>query len=81
MRVPSGGVRPTPAELDTVDASEVRCFDDATSEAMVAAIKAAAKEGDSLGGVVEVLGLRGAGRARQPTSTGTANSTACWHRR
>jgi chorismate synthase len=35
----------------------VRCFDEATSAAMVDAIKAAAKEGDSLGGVVEVLGF------------------------
>jgi chorismate synthase len=50
-------VRPTPADLDTVDASEVRCFEEATSAAMVDAIKAAAKEGDSLGGVVEVLGF------------------------
>jgi chorismate synthase len=57
VRVPDGGVRPTPAELDSVDSSEVRCFDAGTSEAMVDAIKAAAKEGDSLGGVVEVLGF------------------------
>jgi chorismate synthase len=57
VKVPPGGVRPTPAELDIVDASEVRCFDEATSAAMVEAIKAAAKEGDSLGGVVEVLGF------------------------
>jgi chorismate synthase len=57
VKVPPGGIRPTPADLDTVDASEVRCFDHATSEAMVEAIKAAAKEGDSLGGVVEVLGF------------------------
>jgi chorismate synthase len=57
VKVPPGGVRPTPAELDIVDASEVRCFDEQTSAAMVAAIKAAAKEGDSLGGVVEVLGF------------------------
>ena len=57
VKVPPGGVRPTPAELDTVDASEVRCFDEATSAAMVEAIKSAAKEGDSLGGVVEVLGF------------------------
>ncbi len=47
--------RPTPADLDTVDASEVRCFDPAAEEAMIAEIKAAAKEGDSLGGVIEVL--------------------------
>ena len=33
----------------------MRCFDAAAEEAMVAEIKAAAKDGDSLGGVVEVL--------------------------
>jgi chorismate synthase len=48
--------RPTPADLATVDASEVRCFDEAAAAAMVEEIKAAAKDGDSLGGVVEVLG-------------------------
>ena len=37
---------------------------------MIAEIKAAAKDGDSLGGVVEVLGLRRAGRARQPRALG-----------
>ena len=47
--------RPTPADLETVDASEVRCFDPASEEAMIAEIKAAAKAGDSLGGVVEIL--------------------------
>ena len=47
--------RPTPADLERVDASEVRCFDAAAVEAMVEEVKAAAKEGDSLGGVVEVL--------------------------
>ena len=49
------GVRPRPEDLDTIDASEVRCFDEATAAAMVVEIKAAAKEGDSLGGVVEVI--------------------------
>ena len=49
------GRRPEPADLETVDASSVRCFDPEAEAAMVAAIKAAAKEGDSLGGVVEVL--------------------------
>lgn len=48
--------RPTPSDLEAVDADEVRCFDRAASEAMVAEIKAAAKAGDSLGGVCEVLG-------------------------
>jgi len=47
--------RPGPADLDRVDGSAVRCFDPAAEEAMVAAVKAAAKEGDSLGGVAEVL--------------------------
>ena len=47
--------RPVSADLATVDASSVRCFDPQTEEAMVAEIQAAAKEGDSLGGVVEVL--------------------------
>jgi chorismate synthase len=47
--------RPTPADLAAVDESAVRCFDAAAEEAMVAEIKAAAKDGDSLGGVCEVL--------------------------
>jgi chorismate synthase len=47
--------RPAPEDLATVDASAVRCFDPDAEARMVAAIKAAAKDGDSLGGVVEVL--------------------------
>ena len=47
--------RPTRADLDRVDASPLRCFDPAAEEAMVEEIKAVAKEGDSLGGVAEVL--------------------------
>ena len=54
-RVGADAVRPTPADLEAVDASDVRCFDADATAAMVAEIKAAAKEGDSLGGVVEVL--------------------------
>ena len=49
------GIRPGPDDLARVDSSPVRCFDPATETRMVAAIKAAAKDGDSLGGVVEVL--------------------------
>ncbi|MSO36803.1 MAG: chorismate synthase [Acidimicrobiia bacterium] len=48
--------RPQPSDLDVVDASPVRCFDAVSEAAMVAEIEAAAKEGDSLGGVIEVLG-------------------------
>ncbi len=47
--------RPGPGDLDQVDASPVRCFDSEAEVRMVAAVKAAAKDGDSLGGVVEVL--------------------------
>ena len=50
------GRRPRVADLDAVDASQVRCFDPEAEDAMIAGIKAAAKEGDSLGGLVEVLG-------------------------
>ena len=49
-------LRPTPADLGSVDESSVRCFDSDAEAAMVAEIEAAAKAGDSLGGVVEVLG-------------------------
>ncbi|MBI2168101.1 MAG: chorismate synthase [Actinobacteria bacterium] len=47
--------RPTPGDLDRVDESPVRCFDPDAEAAMLDEIKAAAKDGDSLGGVVEVL--------------------------
>ncbi|MHB1533827.1 MAG: chorismate synthase [Acidimicrobiales bacterium] len=48
--------RPTPADLGAVDASQVRCFDAESEAAMVAEVRAAAKVGDSVGGVVEVIG-------------------------
>jgi chorismate synthase len=47
--------RPLPGDLARVDESPVRCFDAAAEEAMIEEIKAAAKDGDSLGGIVEVL--------------------------
>jgi chorismate synthase len=47
--------RPLPGELPIVDESEVRCFDADSAQAMIGEIKAAAKEGDSLGGIVEVI--------------------------
>jgi chorismate synthase len=48
------GLRPLPGDLARVDESPVRCFDPAAEAEMIAEIKAAAKEGDSLGGTVEV---------------------------
>jgi chorismate synthase len=52
----AAGVRPKPGDLEQIDGSQVRCFDPDAEAAMVEAIKAAAKAGDSLGGVLEVLG-------------------------
>ena len=47
--------QPGPGDLDRVDENEVRCLDLDASAAMVAEIKEAAKDGDSLGGVVEAI--------------------------
>ncbi len=55
VRVPEDAPVPTPDDVDTLDADPLRCFDPATSEAMVARIDRAHDEGDTLGGVVEVL--------------------------
>ena len=49
------GVLPTKSDEPVLDENPVRCFDPVTTEAMVAEIDAAHKEGDTLGGVVEVL--------------------------
>jgi chorismate synthase len=54
-RIRDGLALPTPADLDAIDGSEVRCCDPDTEAAMIREIKEAAKAGDSLGGVVEVL--------------------------
>ncbi|MGF0309986.1 chorismate synthase [Rhodococcus sp. 14-2483-1-1] len=50
-------VGPPPAgdDLDAIDASPVRAFDKAAEESMIAEIEAAKKDGDTLGGVVEVV--------------------------
>ncbi|MDA8081233.1 MAG: chorismate synthase [Actinomycetota bacterium] len=50
-----GALRPLPEDLESIDESPVRCFDPTVEDAMVEEIKAAAKEGDSLGGAAEVL--------------------------
>ncbi|HNM98052.1 MAG TPA: chorismate synthase, partial [Marmoricola sp.] len=49
------GVIPAPDDVAKLDADEVRCLDPEASAAMVAAIDQAHKDGDTLGGVVEVL--------------------------
>jgi chorismate synthase len=49
------GLRPRPEDLEQVDESSVRCFDEEAEAAMIEAVKAAAKIGDSLGGCAEVV--------------------------
>ena len=49
------GVIPAKQDVERLDADPVRCFDPETSKAMVAEIDLAHKEGDTLGGVVEVV--------------------------
>jgi len=49
--------RPGRGDLESIDGSEVRCFDPDAEADMIREIKEAAKAGDSLGGVVEVLGF------------------------
>ncbi|BDZ63083.1 chorismate synthase [Agromyces mangrovi Wang et al. 2018] len=55
VRVPEGRPLPQPGDVDELDADPLRCFDAETSERMVAEVDLAHKEGDTLGGVVEVL--------------------------
>lgn len=43
------------ADLEAIDADPVRCHDAAASKAMIAEIEAAHRDGDTLGGVVEVV--------------------------
>ncbi|MFD8546188.1 chorismate synthase [Streptomyces sp. NPDC059649] len=49
------GVYPTPADVEKLDADPLRCLDADASKAMVAEVDQAHKDGDTLGGVVEVL--------------------------
>ncbi|WP_138899008.1 chorismate synthase, partial [Streptomyces chryseus] len=49
------GVLPVPADEARLDEDPVRCLDADASKAMVAEIDQAHKDGDTLGGVVEVL--------------------------
>jgi len=49
------GAYPTIHDLDAIDADPARCLDPATSAAMQAEVAAAQKDGDTLGGVVEII--------------------------
>jgi len=49
------GLVPGPEDLAAIDADPVRCLDPAASAAMQAEVDAARRDGDTLGGVVEVV--------------------------
>jgi len=55
VRVPEGSALPLPSDVAALDVDPLRCFDAATSALMVQEVDAAHKDGDTLGGVVEVL--------------------------
>lgn len=52
---PYDGPPPQFSDLDQIDASPVRAFDEAAESSMIAEIEDAKKDGDTLGGVVEVV--------------------------
>jgi chorismate synthase len=52
---PYDGPPPQPGDRDAIDDSPVRAYDKDAEEAMIAEIEAAKKDGDTLGGIVEVV--------------------------
>lgn len=55
VAVPEGTPLPEFSDLEKIDAHPLRCFDSDSGEKMVAEVDLAHSEGDTLGGVVEVL--------------------------
>ncbi|GMM94598.1 MULTISPECIES: chorismate synthase [Microbacterium] len=55
VRVPEDAPVPGPDDVEALDADPLRCFDAETSRRMVEEVDAAKKDGDTLGGIVEVL--------------------------
>jgi chorismate synthase len=54
VKTPDGTI-PPPGSLNKIDEDPARCFDDKTSQLMQAEVESAHKDGDTLGGVVEVV--------------------------
>lgn len=52
---PYEGPSPSFAEIEAIDASPVRACDKAAEESMISEIETAKKQGDTLGGIVEVI--------------------------
>ncbi|MDO4916695.1 MAG: chorismate synthase [Rothia sp. (in: high G+C Gram-positive bacteria)] len=55
VATPYDAPRPLPSDVAALDQDPLRCFDEKTSERMVSTIDQAHKDGETLGGVVEVL--------------------------
>jgi chorismate synthase len=55
VRVPENTVLPSEGDMKRIDEDPVRCADSKTSAAMITEIESAHSDGDTLGGVVEVL--------------------------
>jgi len=55
VRVPEGTPLPNAADMKLIDEDPVRCADSQSSQAMITEIENAHRDGDTLGGVVEVL--------------------------
>ncbi len=55
VSVPEDAPLPRPSDVIALDTDPLRCFHRDTSDAMVAEVDAAHKEGETLGGVVEVV--------------------------
>jgi chorismate synthase len=55
VRVPEGTPLPSAGDMKLIDEDPVRCADSHSSQAMITEIENAHRDGDTLGGVVEVL--------------------------
>lgn len=55
VMVPEDADLPLPEDVEALDANPVRCHHEETANAMIAEIDACHRDGDTLGGVVEVL--------------------------
>jgi chorismate synthase len=54
IAVPLSAPLPHPSDVDRIDADEMRCFHAETAALMLAEVQAVHKEGDTIGGVIEV---------------------------
>ena len=55
VRIPDDSALPTTGDMSRIDEDPVRCSDKQTSSAMISEIEAAHRDGDTLGGVCEIL--------------------------